>query len=173
MLALDDDLALVEALMERCLEYGLAYGRALAAAGADVLTGGDSPAGLIGPRRYRDVALPFEQRLIAGLKAATSKPVSLHICGNAEPILADMARSGADLLEIDYRTDLALACRTVGPDVALWATSIRSPSWRAARWTTSALRPGGRSPQLRVTAGFCWAPAARSRLKRPSPMSTH
>jgi MtaA/CmuA family methyltransferase len=120
MLALDDDPALVRALMERCLDYGLAYGGALAAVGADVLTGGDSPAGLIGPRRYREVALPFEQRLIAGLKAATKKPVSLHICGNAEPILADMARSGADGLEIDHRTDLELACRTVGPGIALW-----------------------------------------------------
>jgi MtaA/CmuA family methyltransferase len=120
MLALDDDPALVRALMERCHGFGLAYGRALAAAGADVLTGGDSPAGLIGPRRYREFALPFEQRLIAGLRAATGKPVSLHICGNAEPILADMVRSGADLLEIDYRTDLAFACRTVGPDLALW-----------------------------------------------------
>ena len=120
MLALDDQPALVQAVMERGLEYGLAYGRALAAAGADVLTGGDSPAGLIGPRRYREVALPFEQRLIAGLQAATGKPVSLHICGDAEPILADMARSGADGLEIDHRTDLARAARTVGPDVTLW-----------------------------------------------------
>jgi uroporphyrinogen decarboxylase len=120
MLALNDDPPFVRALMERCAEYGLAYGRALAAAGADVLTGGDSPAGLIGPRRYREFALPFEQRLVAGLKAATGKPVSLHICGNAEPILADMARSGADGLEIDHRTDLARACRTVGPDLALW-----------------------------------------------------
>ncbi len=120
MVALDDDPPLVRALMERCTEYGLAYGRALAAAGADVLTGGDSPAGLIGPRRYREIALPFEQRLIAGLKAATGKPVSLHICGDAEPILADMARSGADGLEIDHRTDLGRACRTVGPDIALW-----------------------------------------------------
>lgn len=120
MLALDDNPALVCALMERCLDYGLAYGCALAEAGADVLTGGDSPAGLIGPRRYREFALLYEQRLIAGLKAATGKPVSLHICGDASPILAGMARSGADLLEIDCRTDLATACRVAGPNVALW-----------------------------------------------------
>ncbi|MBP6507167.1 MAG: uroporphyrinogen decarboxylase family protein [Opitutaceae bacterium] len=120
MLALNDDPALVRALMARCHDYALAYGQALAAAGADVLTGGDSPAGLIGPQRYREIALPFERQLIAALKVATGKPVALHICGNAAPILADMADSGADLLEIDYRTDLALACRTVGPEIALW-----------------------------------------------------
>jgi len=120
MFALEDEPELVRALMERGLEYGLAYGRALAAAGADVLTGGDSPAGLIGPQRYREFALPYEQRLIAGLKAATGLPVSLHICGNAEAILPDMARSGADLLEIDQRTDLARACRAAGPKLGLW-----------------------------------------------------
>ena len=60
VLAVNDDPALVRALMSRCHEYGFAYGRALAAAGADVLTGGDSPAGLIGPQRYREFALPFE-----------------------------------------------------------------------------------------------------------------
>lgn len=120
MLALSDDPPLVRALMERCHDHALAYGRALAAAGADLLTGGDSPAGLIGPQRYREIALPFEQRLIDALKTATGKPVSLHICGDARPILGDMARSGADVLEIDYRTDLATACRTAGPQVALW-----------------------------------------------------
>ena len=120
MLKLRDDPPMVEALMERCLEYGLAYGHALSSVGADMLSGGDSPAGLIGPTAYRSLALPFEQRLIAGLKSATHKPVSLHICGHATPILPDMASSGADVLEIDQRVDLPQACRIVGPGIALW-----------------------------------------------------
>lgn len=120
MLKLKDDRPMVEALMEHCLEYAVAYGRALAAAGADVLSGGDSPAGLIGPRAYRAVALPFERRLIAALKSATGRKVSLHICGDARPILADMAASGADVLEVDHQVDLAEACRWVAPEVALW-----------------------------------------------------
>ncbi|HNQ89847.1 MAG TPA: uroporphyrinogen decarboxylase family protein [Verrucomicrobiota bacterium] len=115
-----DDPRFLEALMERCLEYGLAYGRALGAAGADLLSGGDSPAGLLGPRGYLDLALPYERRLIAALKLATRKPVSLHICGDTRPILAAMATSGADVLEIDHAVDLAEACRIVGPDIALW-----------------------------------------------------
>ncbi|MFA6563680.1 MAG: uroporphyrinogen decarboxylase family protein [Verrucomicrobiia bacterium] len=120
MLKLVDDPPFVEALMERCMEYGLAYGRALANAGADSLSGGDSPAGLVGPRLYREVALPFEKRLIADLKSATGKPVSLHICGDGTPILADMASSGADVLEIDHKVDLSLACKVVPPQTALW-----------------------------------------------------
>lgn len=120
MLKLKDDRPLVEALMERCLEYGTAYARALSDAGADLLSGGDSPAGLIGPRAYQEVALPYERRLIASVQAATAKPVSLHICGDARPILTEMVSSGADVLEIDHKVDLAEACRIVGPDVALW-----------------------------------------------------
>ena len=46
MMKLLDDRPMVEALMERCAEYAVAYGSALAEAGADMLSGGDSPAGL-------------------------------------------------------------------------------------------------------------------------------
>lgn len=120
MLRLYDDRALIETVMERCLDYGLAYGRAMGEAGADMLSGGDSPAGLVGPALYRELALPYEKRLIAGLKAATEKPVSLHICGDSTPILDNMAGSGADVLEIDHQVNIAAACRMAGPDVALW-----------------------------------------------------
>jgi uroporphyrinogen-III decarboxylase len=85
-----------------------------------VLSGGDSPAGLLGPRLYRDVALPAEKKVVARLKAGTSRPVTLHICGNALPILPDMAASGADVLELDHQVDIARACRTLGPEVAVW-----------------------------------------------------
>ena len=73
MVKLTDDPPMVEALMERCLEYGLAYGNALSSTGADMLSGGDSPAGLVGPRFYRELVLPFERRLIAGLKSGSAQ----------------------------------------------------------------------------------------------------
>jgi MtaA/CmuA family methyltransferase len=120
MLKLTDDPRMIEALMERCLEYALAYGKALSDAGADMLSGGDSPAGIVGPQWYRQIALPYERRLIAGLHASTQKPVSLHICGNPTAILADMASSGADVLELDHQVNLAEACRLAGKNVALW-----------------------------------------------------
>lgn len=120
MLAVNDDLPLVRALLERCAEYTVAYACALAEAGADLLSGGASPAALLGPRLYREIALPFEQQVIARIKAATSLPVSLHMCGNATPLLAEMAQSGADVLELDQRTDMRDACRILPRDVAIW-----------------------------------------------------
>jgi MtaA/CmuA family methyltransferase len=115
-----EDPPLVTALMQRCSAYTRAYAVALAEAGADMLSGGDSPAGLLGPQLYREFALPAEQRVIASIREETSIPISLHICGNALPILADMSRSGADVLELDQNVDLAQACSIVSPDVALW-----------------------------------------------------
>ncbi len=47
-------------------------------------------------------------------------PVSLHICGDATAILAAMASSGADVLELDYRVPIAEAAGRVGPGVAIW-----------------------------------------------------
>jgi uroporphyrinogen-III decarboxylase len=48
------------------------------------------------------------------------RPVSLHICGNATPILPMMADSGADVLELDHAVNIAEACRIAGPEIALW-----------------------------------------------------
>lgn len=120
MVRLRDDLPFLQALMRHGEAHAVAYGRALAEAGADLLSGGDSPAGLIGPNLYQSVALPAEQRVIAGLKAATGKPVSLHICGRTTRLLPLMAQTGADILEVDHGVDIATACRTVGPGIALW-----------------------------------------------------
>jgi uroporphyrinogen decarboxylase len=120
MIHLREDRALLESLLEKCCAHAVAYGRALAAAGADMLSGGDSPGGLIGPKSYREIALPFEQRVIAALKREASVPVSLHICGNATPLLGDMVRSGADVLELDHQVPVAQALRAAGPEIAIW-----------------------------------------------------
>jgi len=119
MLRAVDDPGFVKALLARCAEYTVAYGRALAEAGADMLSGGDSPAGLLGPELYARLALPFEQDVVEALKE-TGKPVSLHICGNTGPILDQMAASGADVLELDHQMNLADACRLTGPDITIW-----------------------------------------------------
>jgi MtaA/CmuA family methyltransferase len=150
MLRLSDDPPFVEAVMERALEYGLAYGRALAEAGADLLSGGDSPAGLVGLRAYCQRAWPFERRLIGALKSATDKPVSLHICGQATPVLAAMAATGADVLEVDHQVDLAEACRRVGPDVALWGNL--DPVALLARGTATEVEAAARAAVAAVRA---------------------
>jgi uroporphyrinogen decarboxylase len=120
MMATISDPDLLEGLLQKCTEYCIAYGVAMAEAGADMLSTGDSPAGLIGKEHYCKFALPAEQKVFSALKAKTDAFLSLHICGHATFILDDMAMSGANVLEIDSLVNMEDACRIVPNDIALW-----------------------------------------------------
>ncbi len=152
MLKLMDDRPFAIALLEKCSEYTAAYAQALGRAGADMLSGGDSPAGLLGPHLYQEVALPYERQVMDQITLSCASVVSLHICGDATPMLRDMATSGAHVLELDHKVDLAAACRAIGPDVAIWgnldpvgvlARGGVDDVQRATRAAWHALRKGG------------------------------
>jgi len=115
-----DNPGMVKALMGRCADYTVAYACALAEAGADMLSGGASSGALLGPELYAEIAAPFERQVIARIKASVKMPVSLHMCGNAKPVLKSMAESGADVLEMDQRTDMRDAVKVIPRNVAIW-----------------------------------------------------
>jgi MtaA/CmuA family methyltransferase len=113
----------ITALLRLCVRFTLAYGLELAAAGADVVRMGDSISGtdLISPQMYRSFALPY-QRMLAEEFRRAGIVFDFHICGNATPILQDMVSAGAAFLEIDEKTDMAVArqevrdrCGVAGP----------------------------------------------------------
>ena len=106
-------------LLDHAFETGAAFLRLMAAAGAHMLSNGDSTGGasLISPRLHRRFAHPYEKRM-AEVAHELGLPWALHVCGNANPILADLVATGADALDLDYKTDArkahdALAGRTV------------------------------------------------------------
>jgi len=109
----------VRDLIAAVMPATLAVGRALAEAGVDALVMKDSFASssMISPDHYREFAFAPEREAIAGLGAGI--PVILHICRNSMPILADMAGTGAAVLEIDSPVDLAAAKKAVGGQVIL------------------------------------------------------
>ena len=82
-------------------------------AGADMIGAGDAAASLISPAMYRAFALPYEQRVIRAVRGAGSL-VKLHICGNTTKLLPDMARSGADLYNVDHLVSLERAREVYG-----------------------------------------------------------
>ncbi len=110
----------VRALVDRCADYATAYAQALAAHGVDMLSTGDSPAGLVGPKLYQQYCLPAEQRVFQELRNTTDCKLSLHICGDATKILPDMAQSGAHVLELDHLVDIETACSVVPEEIAIW-----------------------------------------------------
>ena len=104
----------LEDLLDRLVEVGVAFARAQVAAGAHVIGLGDSMGSLVSPRHYRELVLPYEQRVFAAVKEAGAIP-RLHVCGDTSRLLADMARSGAAIVDLDWMVDLGRAVEVFGP----------------------------------------------------------
>jgi MtaA/CmuA family methyltransferase len=97
----------VERLLSYCCDAVCQFIGLMAQTGADMVSNGDSPAGpaMISPAMYRRFALPWEKHIVETAHKA-GMPYMLHICGDTEPILDAMLESGADALELDYKTDM-------------------------------------------------------------------
>jgi uroporphyrinogen decarboxylase len=100
----------IHKLLRFCTDVSTQFIELMAATGAHMVSNGDSPAGpeLISPRLYRKYALPYEQRVVRRAHEL-GLPYALHICGKTNLILDDMLASGADALELDYKTGVRLA----------------------------------------------------------------
>ncbi len=105
-----DNEELIHLLLEYCAGLTLQFIDLMAATGAHMLSNGDSVAGpaLVSPRLFRRFALPYDRR-IAEASHRLGLPYILHICGDTSLILDDMVATRADGLEIDYKTDAAVA----------------------------------------------------------------
>jgi uroporphyrinogen decarboxylase len=79
------------------------------ASGADAVQLFDTWAGELAAEDYREWALPAVARAIAGIRRA-GHPVLLYVNGSGH-LIEDMARSGADVLSVDWRVPLAEARR--------------------------------------------------------------
>ena len=115
LLDLHDRPEWLKQLLELLVEVEIAFARAQVAAGAHVVGLGDSMGSLVSARQYRDFVLPYEQRVFAAVKAAGAIP-RLHICGNTRHLLAEMANSGAEIVDLDWMVDLGAAAAAFGPD---------------------------------------------------------
>jgi MtaA/CmuA family methyltransferase len=103
---------------EVLVDNAVAFARAQIEAGADMIGVGDAAASLIGPKLYVEHVLAPQRRLFEGIHAGGAA-VRLHICGNIGDIIAQMATTGADVIDVDWMVPLPHARRAVGPEVAL------------------------------------------------------
>jgi len=104
-------------LLEICAEVGIAFARAQVEAGADIIGLGDAVCSQISPKMYRQFALPYEQRIFAAVRGMGAVG-RLHICGNTTRLLPDMARSGAQIIDLDWMVDFGKAAQIFGADVS-------------------------------------------------------
>ena len=122
-IALNEQPDLIYKLLDYCRQTATRFAMAQLEAGAHATSIGESPSGpdVLSPRHYRKWAFEHQKRMIAEFKAQ-GKLIAHHICGNTVPILDDFIATGAQITEIDHKTDLAKAC-----DAANGKTAILGP----------------------------------------------
>lgn len=100
----------IKMLLEYCTQICILYHKKLLEMGAHMTSMGESTAGpdVMSPSMYEKFAMPYEKKVIDAVHEAGGL-VSLHICGNATGIIERMVSLGADVLEIDQKTDLKVA----------------------------------------------------------------
>ncbi len=118
MFDLMDDPEYAGALMDVCVETGIAFARAQVAAGADTIGIGDAIASQIDPRTYEALIQPREKRLVQAVRASGAF-AKLHICGNITHLLPGIADLGVDIVDVDHMVDLAAVRAAVGERVVI------------------------------------------------------
>jgi MtaA/CmuA family methyltransferase len=101
---------LVFQLIRYCEEVVHDFIKLMAETGAHMISNGDSPAGpsMISPAMYEKFAQPSEKTIVE-LVHSLNLPYCLHICGNIDPILELVPKTGTDAMELDYMTNIKKA----------------------------------------------------------------
>jgi uroporphyrinogen decarboxylase len=107
----------VSQLLNRIAAATARYLRAQIAAGADVVQLFDTWAGELTPEEYTEFELPAIRSVVDAI-ADTGAPRILFAKGSARH-LKNLAKTGADVLSVDWNTDLAEARRELGNGIAL------------------------------------------------------
>src|SRR2546422_4224833 len=103
-------------LLHRIAQATIPYLKAQIAAGAAAVQLFDTWCGELNLHDYEEFALPAVQEIISGLGG--SVPV-IYYTKASQHLLPAVARSGANVLSVDWRMDLADVRKALGPKVAL------------------------------------------------------
>jgi uroporphyrinogen decarboxylase len=103
-LALNEQPELIHQVLHFCAQVQIRYMLAMKEAGAHGTAMGEMGVDIIGPHLHRSFAHPYDRKVVEAV-AAPDYPVALHICGDAALILPEMIATGAQILELDYKTD--------------------------------------------------------------------
>jgi MtaA/CmuA family methyltransferase len=114
MLDFYDDPKFVNDLLAFVVELELAFAKAQYDAGAELMGVGDPAASLVGRAIFEEFVMPYQLKLVEGLKAIGLRTRS-HICGRTSNISDLRAKLGYDILDIDSKVPMADARAKMGP----------------------------------------------------------
>jgi MtaA/CmuA family methyltransferase len=118
LLATRRQLAFARDLLDWTAALAIRFARAQAAAGADMIGVGDAAASLISPHFYRAEVAPRERQIVRAIHDSGAV-ARLHICGDIRGKFADLAATGADLIDVDANQTIAEVRSAVGANVCL------------------------------------------------------
>lgn len=107
----------VQGFIEVASEVGSIFGKALFEAGAYTVTIADptTSCDLISPKTFKEFVKPAIQKIVKVI----GRPTFLHICGNATPILGEMADTGVNAISVDEKVNISQAKALLGNKVKI------------------------------------------------------
>ncbi|TDA70170.1 MAG: hypothetical protein D9V47_02705 [Clostridia bacterium] len=105
----------VQRLVDLAGEAVSLYARRLIDAGADLIWVSDALPSLLGPDSFHRFITPVLQRVFASLPVMTV----LHVCGEAQHLITEMATTGAQGLSLDSKVDFLAAEDMVPEELVL------------------------------------------------------
>ncbi len=109
---------LVNKVLETTTDFIISLARIYREAGADYITSREMGAGsdILSPRLFRSLVKPHLERIFANIES----PKILHICGDTDMIVDQMALCGADAISIEEKNHIAESRKKVGPDMPIY-----------------------------------------------------
>jgi uroporphyrinogen decarboxylase len=104
-------------LMDKITASVLSYLRAQIKAGAQAVQLFDTWAGILTPEDFRAFELPYVKRIISGLRKE-GVPI-IYFVNDCAALLKDIRKSGADVIGVDWRIDMAEAVKKIGKKYAV------------------------------------------------------
>jgi len=107
---------LLHAVLEKVTEAVIIYLQAQVDAGAPAVQLFDTWAGILSRDDYREFALPYQQKALAGLNGSAKTVIYVN---GSQGRLDLLEEAGADILSIDWRTPMGKARSLFGPDAII------------------------------------------------------
>ncbi|MBE9018028.1 uroporphyrinogen decarboxylase, partial [Chroococcidiopsidales cyanobacterium LEGE 13417] len=106
-------------LLEKLADAIAIYVRYQIDCGAQVVQMFDSWAGQLSPQDYETFALPYQQRVFQQVKQTHPDTPLILLVAESAGLLERMARSGADLISVDWTVDMADARARLGNQIGV------------------------------------------------------
>ena len=109
---------LVNKVLETTTDLMISLARIYKEAGADYITIREMGAGsdILSPRLFKSLVRPHLERIFANIES----PKILHICGDTDMIVDQLALCGADAISVEEKNHIAESRKKIGSDMPIY-----------------------------------------------------